>query len=218
MQRDIQLGLAYEKVRAYVAGKDRMSTLGLACSFWYEHGLCSFPFAYGFDVEKKAVTFYDDSNTKISTSTWPQCGPAVARLLSLPVLPDDEDDKSLTLDHFRDKHAYISSFFVSQKENSPLSSASRARRRLSGRLSMRIARRGLRTDRRRRLPGIGWGLGRCCTRGCPIRTGVGTLRASCIMRRWGCRRRIWTSIRRRGLSWQSPGMASGIPSRWGRRV
>jgi NmrA-like family len=116
MQRDIQLGLAHEKLRAYVAVKDGMSTLGLACSFWYEHSLCSFPFAYGFDVENKAVTFYDDGNTKISTSTWPQCGLAVARLLSLPILPEDDGDKSLTLDQFRDKHAYISSFFVSQKD------------------------------------------------------------------------------------------------------
>ena len=116
MQRDIKIGIAQEMVRAHIKGKGGMSMLGLACSFWYEHSLCAMPVTYGFDVEKKEATFFDDGNTKISTSTWPQCGLAVARLLSLPILPYDESDKTLTLDQFRDKYAYISSFFVSQKD------------------------------------------------------------------------------------------------------
>lgn len=116
MQRDIRLGLASAKIREYIAAKGGLSSLGLVCSFWYEHSLCAFKVAYGFDVANKEVTFYDDGNTKINTSTWPQCGRAVAKLFSLPILPEDAGDKALTLDQFRNKSAYISSFLVSQKD------------------------------------------------------------------------------------------------------
>lgn len=85
------------------------------CGFWYEHSL-SFRFAYGFDAEKKEATLYDDGNTKINTSTWPQCGLAVAKLLSLPILPENAMDKKLTLDQTRNKPTYISSFLISQKD------------------------------------------------------------------------------------------------------
>jgi hypothetical protein len=58
---------------------------------------------------------FDDGTTKINTSTWPQCGRAVAALLSLPVEPDKEGQVSLT-SHFKNKPAYISSFTVSQRD------------------------------------------------------------------------------------------------------
>ncbi|KAJ7861739.1 hypothetical protein B0H14DRAFT_3863362 [Mycena olivaceomarginata] len=41
---------------------------------------------------------------------------AVARLLSLKVLPDDASDKGATLSQFRNKPAYVSSFLLSQKD------------------------------------------------------------------------------------------------------
>jgi hypothetical protein len=116
MQNDILLGSASRQLREYIDTLDGMSRLGLACGFWYEHSLTAFKQAFGFDVEKREVTFYDDGNTKINTSTWPQCGLAITKLLSLPILPENADDKALTLDQFRDGFLYISSFYVSQKD------------------------------------------------------------------------------------------------------
>lgn len=71
---------------------------------------------YGFDFPNKTVTFYDDGNTKISTSTWPQTGLAASKLLNLPLLPTSPTDTTLTLSHYRNKFAYISSFTISQKD------------------------------------------------------------------------------------------------------
>ena len=45
-----------------------------------------------------------------------QCGRGLAALLSLPVLPQDAEDKSVTLSRFFNGTAYISSFDVSQKD------------------------------------------------------------------------------------------------------
>ena len=56
--------------------------VSLACSFWYEFSLAGSQARYGFDFAKREVTFYDEGETKITTSTWPQCGRAVAALLS----------------------------------------------------------------------------------------------------------------------------------------
>ena len=62
------------------------------------------------------MTFFDDGNTKMNTSTWPQCGRAIAGLLSLKVLPEDENDKSPYLAQFKNNYVRLSSFCVSQRE------------------------------------------------------------------------------------------------------
>jgi len=111
LQEDIKLGLIHEEVQKYIESKAGISWIGLASSFWYEHSL-ALSWAYGFDVDKKEVTFYDDGETKINTSTWPLCGLAVAKVFSLPI----HGDEPLTLDHFRNKYVYVSSFFVNQKD------------------------------------------------------------------------------------------------------
>jgi hypothetical protein len=101
---------------------DEIESLGvstwfiLVCSFWYEFSLAGGEVRYGFDFPNKSVTFFDDGNTKITTSTWEQCGRTMAALLSLPVLPNDENDKSVTLSRFFNDAVYISSFLVSQKD------------------------------------------------------------------------------------------------------
>lgn len=93
------------------------SWVGLACGFWYEHSLSVSPAWYGFDLQNKRVTFYDDGTQPINTSTSVQCGRAVASLLSLKVLPDDEDDtETPTLSRWRNKPLYTSSFLVSQRD------------------------------------------------------------------------------------------------------
>ena len=92
------------------------SWIGLTCSFWYPFSLANSPHGYGFDFQSKRVYMIDGGLLKINTSTWEQCGRAVARLFSLPVLPQDADDKSLTVSHWRNDQVHISSFFISQRD------------------------------------------------------------------------------------------------------
>lgn len=58
----------------------------------------------------------DDGNTKVTTSTWQQCGRAVAALFSLPILPRDENDRSPHLTQWKNKEVYCSSFCLSQRD------------------------------------------------------------------------------------------------------
>merc|ERR1712080_571641 len=94
-ERDIaygeDTGLGPPALAARKAIKDAgMNFVALSCSFWHEFSLAGTAVRYGFDFDKREVTFYDDGETKITTSTWEQCGRALAALLSLPVLPMNE--------------------------------------------------------------------------------------------------------------------------------
>ena len=113
--RDIPITSSKEPVRQQME-KLGLSWIGVTCSFWYEFSLGGGSDRYGVDFEKRTVTFFDDGNTRINTSTWAQCGNAVASLLSLKLLPDDENDKSPNLSQFRNRMVRISSFTVNQKE------------------------------------------------------------------------------------------------------
>jgi hypothetical protein len=73
------------------------------------------PPAYGFDFKNRAITLFDNGETKISTSTWPQIGRAVASLLSLPIHAE-EQNKGFCLEQFKNRQVYISSFTVSQND------------------------------------------------------------------------------------------------------
>lgn len=93
-----------------------MSWIGIACSFWYEFSLGGTKDRYGFDMNNKTVVFFDDGEQKIHTSTFPQCGRAVAALLSLPLTKPDASYTGKTLEDYRNKFVHISSFYVSQKD------------------------------------------------------------------------------------------------------
>ena len=114
--RDIMYGPAKAAARKYIEQLGNSSWIGLACNFWYEYSLGSGSNTFGFSFKDRTVAFIDDGTTRINTSTWPQCGRAIASLLSLKVLPDDENDKSPCMARFRNKYCYISSFLVSQKD------------------------------------------------------------------------------------------------------
>ena len=99
-----------------------------ACSFWYVYSLAG-GYAqrpmdlFGFDFANRKITFFvhgddgDNKNRKINVSTAEQCGRAVAALLSLKELPEDETDKeSITVSRWRNKPLAISSFYVSQRD------------------------------------------------------------------------------------------------------
>ncbi|KAK1750182.1 hypothetical protein QBC47DRAFT_354046 [Echria macrotheca] len=98
--------------------------IALASSFWYEYSLSggytrSGPDLYGFDFASRTVTFFDNEDgtlSKINTSTWRQCGRAVAALLSLKGLPEDENDTGPTVSKWRNQPLRISSFFISQRD------------------------------------------------------------------------------------------------------
>ncbi|KAH7381940.1 hypothetical protein BKA64DRAFT_684608 [Cadophora sp. MPI-SDFR-AT-0126] len=84
--------------------------------FWYEYSLAGTEWRYGYDFGKRTVTFFGDGEAKVNTSTWEQFARTVSALLSLPILPNDSEDKSTTLSSYENKRCYISSFHVSQKD------------------------------------------------------------------------------------------------------
>jgi hypothetical protein len=92
-----------------------LSWIGVTCGFWYEYSL-SGPGLYGIDIGKREVVFFDDGNTKLNTSTWEQTGRAVAAILAMPILPQDEEDENLTLTSYRNRMLFVKSFAVSQRE------------------------------------------------------------------------------------------------------
>ncbi|KAH0431436.1 hypothetical protein CcaCcLH18_07052 [Colletotrichum camelliae] len=115
LRRDIPVG---NTVLANIAEIQQagMTSITLMNGFWYEYSLIAGPATFGFDLDNRIITFYDDGKKAINTSTWVQCGRAVASLLSLKVLPENEDDKSTTISEFHNKTLFVSSFKISQKE------------------------------------------------------------------------------------------------------
>ncbi|KAF2196427.1 NAD(P)-binding protein [Delitschia confertaspora ATCC 74209] len=111
---DIQLGIQNRANRAHIEKLGKSSWVGIQCSFWYEYSL-AIP-GYGFNITDRTVTWYDDGKKRISTTTWPQVGRAIAAVLGLKVLPEDENDTSLTLSHYRNKSLYVSSFELTQRD------------------------------------------------------------------------------------------------------
>ena len=115
LHKDVMLG---EKVnyRNSIEKLGKSSWIGCCTGFWYEYSLSAGLEMYGFDFKNRSVTFIDDGKTRQNTSTWPQVGRAVAALLSLKVLPEDENDKSPTLSAYRNGWVYWASFLLSQRD------------------------------------------------------------------------------------------------------
>ncbi|KAK9452151.1 isoflavone reductase [Limtongia smithiae] len=103
------------------AQRDEIEQLGMrwvnvCCGFWYDYSLAGGSARFGFDFDKRALTLYDDGNTKNSVTTLDQVGRTVARLLSLKELPEDEADTSLTISQFWNRPVYVTSFVLSQND------------------------------------------------------------------------------------------------------
>lgn len=79
--------------------------------FWYEWSLAIAP-SFGFNFAEKSITFFDEGETPISTSTWPQVGRAIAALLSLPI----NAGKGACLEDYKNKQIYVKSFTISQQD------------------------------------------------------------------------------------------------------
>jgi len=95
-----------------IAALGKSSFVAVSTGFWYEWSLAA-DACYGFNFANREVTLFDEGRTKISTSTWPQVGRAVASLLSLPVQASGGET---CLEQFRNKLVYVSSFCVSQRD------------------------------------------------------------------------------------------------------
>jgi hypothetical protein len=97
-----------------IAAAGVSSFLSLATGFWYEWSL-AIPPSFGFDFPSKSATFFDDGETAISISTWPQVGRAVTALLSLPIKSENGNTERC-LEHFKNQIVYVNSFTISQKD------------------------------------------------------------------------------------------------------
>lgn len=116
--RDTILGEKIQGIRDHITKKSggKTSFIGVVCGFWYEFSLAGTEVRYGFDFDKKEVTFYSGGKVKMNTTSFPQLGRGIASLFSLKVLPEDENDKSPTLSHWKNGTVNISSFFVNQQD------------------------------------------------------------------------------------------------------
>ncbi|KAK7745229.1 hypothetical protein SLS62_009858 [Diatrype stigma] len=118
----ILLGPASAAVRQRIEDLGRSAWIGVACGFWYEFSLGGTKNRYGFDFDERSVVFFDDGTFPIETTTWPQVGRTVAKLLSLKTHPDPDsgegrDGKSpVTLATYRNTYVRVSSFTISQKD------------------------------------------------------------------------------------------------------
>ena len=88
--------------------------IAMCCGFWYEWSLALGEQWFGFDIKNRKVTFYDDGETKISSSTWQQCGRALAELLSLPEKASEPGSAAVA--EWSNKPFFLTSFRVSQRD------------------------------------------------------------------------------------------------------
>lgn len=112
---DIVISKHNVQTREHLKQEPKLSFIAMSTGFWYEFSLAIAP-AYGIDINDRTATLFDDGTTKISTSTWPQVGRAVASLLSLPITRPSASSGGACLTDFRNQLIYISSFFVSQRD------------------------------------------------------------------------------------------------------
>jgi hypothetical protein len=112
---DVQIetvGPGKQRDRALIEKLGVSSWIGMTSGFWYEYSLGGGQF--GIDLNKREVVFIDDGNQRLNTSTWSQTGLAVANLLSLPI--SSSDDKDQSLEQYRNRMLFFSSFTLNQRE------------------------------------------------------------------------------------------------------
>ncbi|KAI4112596.1 MAG: hypothetical protein LQ345_006281 [Seirophora villosa] len=116
LRRDVFINDVKTQYRDLIEKLGKSAWVGICCGFWYEFSLGGGLDTYGFDMKNRTLTLFDDGTQALSTSTLPQVGRAVANLVGLKILRDDENDKSPCLSDFKNKFAYVASFVVSQKD------------------------------------------------------------------------------------------------------
>ncbi|KAI1498075.1 CipA protein [Biscogniauxia marginata] len=112
--QDVLMGPDHVAITKEIEELGKSSWISVVTGFWYEYSVAIGPNAYGFDYKNRTLTFIDDGETKFNTSTWQQSGRAAANLLALPVEPEKPGAPSLS--GYKNKHVYVSSFLLNQKE------------------------------------------------------------------------------------------------------
>ncbi|KAK1070716.1 hypothetical protein LTR12_000104 [Friedmanniomyces endolithicus] len=115
LRKDVFIFAKAGAVREEIRKLGVSSYLAVTTGFWYEWSL-AIPDAFGFDFAEKRVTLFDEGETRMDISTWPQVGRAVAALLSLPIKAGGGGKEEACLDYYRDGQVYVSSFCVSQRD------------------------------------------------------------------------------------------------------
>ena len=113
---DVLLGEKHGGYRAQIESLGKSCWIGMVCGFWYEYSLAAGMETFGVGLRDREMRFFDQGEVKVSVSTWPQCGRAVARLLGLKILREDEGDEEICLSQYSNTFVYTSSFRVSQKD------------------------------------------------------------------------------------------------------
>ncbi|KAK4959733.1 hypothetical protein LTR10_002620 [Elasticomyces elasticus] len=109
--KDLMLAEGQIKVCEHIMSK-HLKQIGVGCDFWYEHSLAGTETRFGFDFAKRTVTFYDEGDTKITTSTWTQTGRALAHVLALPLT----SEAGLSIAQLENSQVLITSHYVSQRK------------------------------------------------------------------------------------------------------
>lgn len=104
---DLPFAGAYREAHDLVERLGVSAWIDFACGMWYEYGLAGTIDRFGFDFDTREVVLYDGGTARQNVSTWEQIGRAVAGLLSL-------DEAALA--EYRNRHVYVSSFFLSQED------------------------------------------------------------------------------------------------------
>jgi hypothetical protein len=93
-----------------------MERLGLkhfsmASAVWYEWSVAAGEGWFGFEINDRTATMFDDGRIVVPTTTWEACGAALAALLSLPV-----SGASPCLMDWANEPLYLLSFQLSQRD------------------------------------------------------------------------------------------------------
>lgn len=112
LSNEINIGPPKQAARKLIEELGVSSWIAIASGFWYEYSL-SGPGLYGIDISKREVVFFDEGTQKMNTSTWAQVGRAVAGLVALPV---EKQGSGPSVNDYRNRFVYVSSFTVSQRE------------------------------------------------------------------------------------------------------
>ncbi|KAJ5267629.1 hypothetical protein N7478_010437 [Penicillium angulare] len=113
VNKDISVFAPKAALRKTVAELGQVNFISISTGFWYEWSL-AIPAAFGIDLLNRSATLFDDGEQKITTSTWPQVGRAVAALLSLPIHAEGSD-REACLENFKNQVVYVKSFTINQK-------------------------------------------------------------------------------------------------------
>lgn len=116
LRNDVVVNGHKTQYRDLIEKLGKSAWVGICCGFWYEFSLAGGSGSYGIDFKERSVVLFDEGTTPLSTTTLPQTGRAVAGLLGLKVLREDENDKAPCLTDWRNKFVYVASFVVSQKD------------------------------------------------------------------------------------------------------